>query len=127
MSPPGTAEPGMPHRSTGNSGTRHAAGEPREALKILDVSVRAEQILRAHYPDVAAVAPEVRATATAMATHALEIVTPAAWVRRVAIRGIDGARVELDGGSMFTSATLVALLRGSSAVKLFVVTLGPGL
>jgi hypothetical protein len=98
-----------------------------EELKALEVSVRAEQILRAHYPDIAPVAPEVRATAAAMAAHAVEIATPVAWLRQVAIRGIDGARVELDGGAMVTSATLANSLRGSSAVQLFVVSLGPRL
>ena len=98
-----------------------------EELKDLEVSVRAEQILRAHYPDIAPVAPEVRATAAAMAAHALEIATPVAWLRQVAIRGIDAARVELDGGAIATSATLANSLRGSFAVQLFVVTLGPRL
>jgi len=98
-----------------------------EGLKALEVSVRVEQILRAHYPDIAPVAPEVRVTAAAMAAHAVEIATPVAWLRKVAIRGIDGARVELDGGAIVTSATLARSLRGSSAVQLFVVTLGPQL
>lgn len=98
-----------------------------EELKGLEVSVRVEQILRAHYPDIAPVAPEVRATAASMAAHALEISTPVAWLRQVAIRGIDGARVELEGGAMVTSATLASSLQGSSAVQLFVVTLGPRL
>ena len=98
-----------------------------EELKGLEVSVRAEQILRAHYPDIAPVAAEVRATATAMATHTLEIATPMAWLRQVAIRRIDGARVELEGGAIATSATLASSLQGSSAAQLFVVTLGPQL
>lgn len=98
-----------------------------EELKGLEVSVRAEQILRAHYPDIAPVAAEVRATAAAMATHALQIATPVAWLRQVAIRGIDGAHVELKGGAIATSATLANSLRGSSAALLFVVTLGPRL
>ena len=98
-----------------------------EELKGLEVSVRADQILRAHYPDIAPVAAEVRATATAMATHALEIAAPVAWWRQVAIRRIDDARVELEGGAIAVSATLANSLRGSSAVQLFVVTLGPQL
>jgi len=96
-----------------------------EELDELEVSVRPEQILRAHYPDLAPVAPEVRATAAAMAAHALEIARPAGWVRQVAVRDIDGARVALDGGATLTSATLATLLQGSPAVQLFVVTLGP--
>jgi len=98
-----------------------------EELQGLEVSVRAEQILRAHYPDIAPVAAEVRATASAMATHALEIATPVAWLRQVAIRGIDETRVELEGGAIATSATLASSLRGSAAALLFVVTLGPRL
>ena len=96
-----------------------------EELDELEVSVRPEQILRAHYPDLTPVAPEVRATAAAMATHALEIARPAGWVRQVAVRDIDGARVELDGGATLTSATLATVLQGSPVVQLFVVTLGP--
>jgi hypothetical protein len=96
-----------------------------EELNGLEVSVRPEQILRAHYPDLTPVAAEVRATAAAMAAHALEIARPAGWVRQVAVRDIDGTRVELDGGAMLTSATLASLLQGSPAVQLFVVTLGP--
>ena len=98
-----------------------------EELKGLEVSVRADQILRAHYPDIAPVAAEVRATATAMATHALEIATPVAWLRQITIRRIDDARVELEGGAIATSATLANSLQGSSAALLFEVTLGPRL
>ena len=96
-----------------------------DELDELEISVRPEQILRAHYPDLAPVASEVRATAAAMAAHALEIARPAGWVRQVAVRDIDGARVTLDGGATLTSATLATLLQGSPAVQLFVVTLGP--
>ena len=95
-----------------------------EKLTELDVSVRPEQILRAHYPDLAPVAPEVRATAAAMAAHALEIARPAGWLRQVAIRSVDGARVELEGDAVLTSGTLAHLVHGSPAVQLFVVTLG---
>src|SRR5438046_2631382 len=95
-----------------------------EELKGLEVSVRVEQILRAHYPDIGPVAAEVRATAAAMAVHAVQIATPVAWLRQVAIRGIDGPRVQLDGGATVTSATLSRALRGSTAVELFMVTLG---
>ena len=104
-----------------------AAARRLEQLNDLEVSVRADQILRAHYPDLGTVAAEVRATADAMAAHALEISVPVAWLRQVAIRGIDGARVELDGGAIFSSTALPTLLRGGSAVQLFVVTLGPRL
>ena len=98
-----------------------------EELKNLEVSVRPEQILRAHYPDIAPVAPEVRAVAAAMAAHALEVATPVAWLRQVPIRAIDGARVELDGGAMFTSAALASSMRSGFAVQIFLVTLGPRL
>ena len=98
-----------------------------EELKALEASVRPEQILRAHYPDLAPVAPEVRATAAAMAAHALEIATPVAWLRRVAIRRTDGARIELDGGATMTSAALADALRDAVAAQLFLVTLGPRL
>jgi len=98
-----------------------------EYLQDLAVSVRAEQILRAHYPDLGPVAAEVRATAAAMAAHALEVASPVAWQREVAIREVDGARVELDGGAILTSAALAAMLRGGSSVHLFLVTLGPRL
>lgn len=96
-----------------------------EELNDLEVSVRPEQILRAHYPDLAPVASEVHATAAAMAAHALEIARPVGWLRQVAVRGIDGARVELDGGANLNSTTLASLLQESPAVQLFVVTLGP--
>src|SRR5262245_54927919 len=96
-----------------------------EELNELEVSVRPEQVLRAHYPDLAPVAAEVRATAAAMAAHALEMARPVGWLRQVAVRAVDAARVELDGGAMLNSATLANLLRESSAVQLFVVTLGP--
>jgi len=98
-----------------------------EELKGLEVSVRPEQILRAHYPDIAPVAPEVRAVAAAMAAHALEVATPVAWLRQVPIRAIDGARVELDGGAIFNSTTLANAARTSFAVQIFLVTLGPRL
>ena len=98
-----------------------------QELNGLEVSVRVEQILRAHYPDLTPVAAEVRATAAAMAAHALQIATPKAWLRQVAVQGIDGARVELGGGAVVTSATLANSLRGSSAAQLFLVTLGPRL
>ena len=104
-----------------------AAARRLEQLNDLEASVRADQILRAHYPDLGTVAAEVRATADAMAAHALEISVPVAWLRQVAIRGIDGTRVELDGGAIFSSTALPTLLRGGSAVQLFVVTLGPRL
>ena len=101
------------------------AARPLEELKDLDVSVRPEQILRAHYPDLAPVAAEVRATAAQMAAHALEIARPTGWVRHVPVREVDGVRVELEGGATLTSATLANLLRESPAVQVFVVTLGP--
>ena len=103
------------------------AARTLEELKDLDVSVRPEQILRAHYPDLAPVAAEVRATAQAMGTLALEIARPVGWQRQVAVRAVDRARVELEGGATLTSATLAALLKESPAVQLFVVTLGPGI
>ncbi len=95
-----------------------------ETLSHLEVAVRIEQILRAHYPDIAPVAAEVRATAGAMAAHALEIATPMAWLRQVSIRVIDAARVELEGGAIVTSATLANSVREGTAAQLFVVTLG---
>ncbi len=96
-----------------------------EHLQDLEVSVRPEQILRAHYPELGPVASEVHATAAAMAAHALEVAAPAAWLRELTIRAIDGARVELDGGATLSSAALSAALQGAVAVQLFVVTLGP--
>lgn len=95
-----------------------------EELKGLAVSVRVEQILRMHYPDIKPVAPEVRATATAMAAHALELAEPLAWLRPVPVRRIDDARVELDAGLTIASATLSSALRDAVAAQLFVVTLG---
>lgn len=96
-----------------------------EELNDLEVSVRPEQVLRAHYPDLAPVAAEVRATAAAMAAHALEMASPVGWLRQVPLRGVHAARVELEGSAVLNSATLANLLRESSAVQLFVVTLGP--
>jgi len=98
-----------------------------EELKELEVSVRVERILRAHYPAQTPVAAEVRATAETMAAHALEVAVPVAWLRRLAVRGIDGSRVELEGGARVTSAALASSLRECLAVQLFVVTLGPRL
>ena len=97
-----------------------------EEFRVPEVSVRVDQILRAHYPDIAPVAPEVRATAAEMATHALKIAVPIAWLRQVAVLGLDGARVELAGATV-TSAALSASLQGAVAAQLFVVTLGPRL
>jgi hypothetical protein len=96
-----------------------------EALVGIEVSVRPEQILRAHYPDLGPVAAEVRATAAAMAAHGIEIAHPVGWLRQVAIRAVEGSRVELEGNAVLTSQTLAALLQGSPAVQLFAVTLGP--
>ena len=103
------------------------AAHSLEQLKDLEVSVRAEQILRAHYPDLAPVAAEVRATAAAMAVHALELAAPKGWLRQVPVRRIDDARVELGGRGMLTSAALSGVLKDSVAVQLFTVTLGPRL
>jgi hypothetical protein len=104
---------------------RAIAAHGLEKLTELEVSVRPEQVLRAHYPDLAPVAAEVRATAAAMAAQALDIAQPVAWSRQVAVRAVDGTRVELEGDAILTSATLASLLHGSPAVRLFVVTLGP--
>jgi hypothetical protein len=104
-----------------------ATAHALEHLQNLDVSVRPEQILRAHYPDLGPVAAEVRVTAAAMAAHALEVASPVAWLREVAVLEIDGARVALEGGATLTSSALAAVLRGSSSVQLFLVTLGPRL
>ncbi|SRR5258706_5280498 len=85
-------------------------------MKDLKLSVRPERVLRAHYPAHAAVDPEVRATAEAMAAHALEIAVPVAWARQVPIDAL-----------VVTSATLSYSLRGCFAAQLFLVTLGPRL
>ena len=103
------------------------AAQPLEELRDLDVSVRPEQILRAHYPDLAPVAAEVRTVAAEMAAHALEIARPAGWVRHVAVRGVGRGRVELEGGELLSSTSLASLLQQSPVVQLFVVTLGPGI
>ena len=104
-----------------------ATAHQLERLEDLSASVRPEHILRAHYPDLGPVVEEVRATAAAMAVHALELASPVAWLRDVAIREVDGARVELDGGAIFTSSALAAMLREGSSVQMFLVTLGPRL
>lgn len=96
-------------------------------LHDLPVSVRAEQILRAHYPDLARVAPGVRMIAAAMAAHALEVAVPVAWLREVSIRDVDDGCVELDSGAMLTGTALAAALRGAPTATLFVVTIGPRL
>jgi hypothetical protein len=94
----------------------------------LDVSVRPEQILRMHYPDLSVpAAQEVRDTAAAMAAHALEIATPVAWVRQVPLRVLDDSRVEFAGGAVAASTTLAKALDGSGGAHLFLVTLGPRL
>ena len=85
-------------------------------MKDLKLSVRPERILRAHYPADAPVAQEVRATAEAMAAHALEIATPVAWLRQVPVDAL-----------AVTSTTLASALRGCFAAHLFLVTLGPRL
>ena len=77
-------------------------------MKDLKLSVRPERILRAHYPAHAPVAPEVRATAEAMAAHAIEIAVPAAWVRQVPA----------------DSLPLASSLGDCVAAYLFLVTLG---
>ena len=101
------------------------AADSLEKLKDFEVSVRPEQILRAHYPDLGPVAAEVRKVAAAMAAHALEVARPVGWLRQVKVRAVEGTRVELDGGATLNSATLAGLLRESPAVQLVSVTLGP--
>ena len=98
-----------------------------ERLRDLPVSVRAEQILRAHYPDLARVAPGVRVIAAAMAAHALEVAVPVAWLREVPIRGVGDGCVELDSGAMLTGIALAAALRDAPTATLFLVTIGPRL
>ena len=98
---------------------------PLEELQDLEVSVRPEQILRAHYPDLAPVAAEVQATAAAMGALALEIAHPVGWVRQVAVRAVDQGRIELEDGASLNSATVANLLQESRAVQVFAVTLGP--
>lgn len=84
----------------------------------LQLSVRPEQILRMHYPDLSVpVAQEIRETAAAMATHALEIATPVAWTRRVSVAALEGA----------IGATFAKALGEAGAAHVFVVTLGPRL
>jgi hypothetical protein len=85
-----------------------------EELRDLEVTVRVERILRAHYPDARPAAPEVRATAQAMAEHALEIAAPRAWLRLVPLDAI----ADLSAGTVLHDAV---------AAQLFVVTLGPRL
>jgi hypothetical protein len=87
-----------------------------EEIRDLRLAVRPERVLRAHYPSHVAVAPQVRATAEAMAAHALEIATPVAWQQQVPVEAI-----------AVTSATLGHSLRGCFAAHLFLVTLGPRL
>ena len=84
-----------------------------EEIKDLKLSVRPERVLRAHYPARVAIAPEVRATAEAMASHALEIAAPVAWLRQVPIEAL-----------AVTGAAVANALRGCFAADLFVVTLG---
>jgi hypothetical protein len=84
-----------------------------EELSDLKPAVRPERILRAHYPAHAPVAPEVRATAEAMAAHALELASPVAWLRQAPADAL-----------AVTSATLANSLRGCFAAQLFLVTLG---
>jgi hypothetical protein len=87
-----------------------------EELRDLELSVRPERILRAHYPAGRPVAPQVRATAEAMAAYALEIAMPVAWLRRVPMDAI-----------AVKSSSLASALRGCFAAHLFLITLGPRL
>lgn len=84
-----------------------------EELKNLTLSVRTERILRAHYPADTPVAPEVRATAEAMAALALEIARPLAWLRQVPVETIVNRMTVSDS------------LRGCFAAHVFLITLGP--
>jgi hypothetical protein len=88
-----------------------------EEIRDLEVSVRPEQVLRVHYPDLGPLAQQVRETAAAMAAHALEVAQPIAWLRRVSVEEIDEAG----------AATLAKALQASKAGYVFVVTLGPRL
>lgn len=88
-----------------------------EEIRDLKVSIRPEQVLRVHYPDLGPVAGEVRDTAAAMGAHALEIARPVAWLRRASVDESDDAN----------AVTLAKALRASGAGYLFVVTLGPRL
>ena len=78
------------------------------------LAVRPERILRAHYPADAPVAPEVRATAEAMAAQALEVAAPVAWLRQVPMEVV--ARMAVPDS-----------LRGCFAAQLFLITIGPRL
>jgi hypothetical protein len=84
----------------------------------LEVSVRPEQILRMHYPDLSVpLAQEVHQTAAAMAMHALEIARPEAWVRRVSGNDLEGT----------LRATFAKEFGGEGTALLFLVTIGPRL
>jgi hypothetical protein len=86
-----------------------------EQLDDLEVSVRPEQVLRMHYPDLSVpIAREVRDTAAAMAAHALEIARPVAWTRRVSAGSLEGP----------FRATFEKALGEHTAAHLFVVTIG---
>lgn len=95
-----------------------------ERLYDLPVSVRAEQILRMHYPDLIKATSGVRASAVAMAAHALELAAPMAWLREVPLRRVSKEFIELEGGVTFSSIALSVALQHSPKVVLFVVTLG---
>ena len=107
---------------------RRSAVRRYEEMPDLEVSVRPEQILRMHYPNLSApLAQEVRDTAAAMAADALNIAQPMGWTRQVSVRVLDDARVEFEGGAIAASTALAGALRQSGGAHLFVVTLGPRL
>jgi len=90
--------------------------------------VHVERMLRIQgYSDVTSVRPAIQRAAEAMARLATRLSEPSATYRRVAVRGIDGGVLEVEGGFRFHCKAFDRTLKGCAEVALFVLTVGKAL
>lgn len=88
-------------------------------------NVSVEHVLRVQgYDNPARVRPAVRAAVESAATLVRRASTPAVWSRRVAVTGLAGDRLSLDGGVTLSSQAFAKYLAGCSEVVAFALTLG---
>jgi hypothetical protein len=99
-----------------------------EGWTAADLMIDAAEVLRMQgYRDPGLASPPVRAILEACRAEGRALLRPRAWHRRVAIAGIEGARVVVGDGPAFTSRALARVLAGSKELVAFVVTIGPAL
>jgi hypothetical protein len=89
--------------------------------------IRVERILRIQgYGDLSKVRPAIRRAAEYAADLARRLSEPAVCFRRVAIRGLEGGRLDLDGGITLNCEAFGRLLAGCHEAVAFVLTVGAG-